>query len=996
MANYLAWMQARLPETEFVHIVSFPNWDYREFPGTGGYRALGDYAAVLDTLMTTCRQRGVELHGIRIDNPWDYFALPHAKERVDELMSQAEHWGLDISFYVNTDNGLHVTRPDLFPNTKTPTQPFGEPRTMTETDREESKLYRENSLALAKFLVETWPGRISSFIFESWHRAPFRAFPLSDELSYAAITADGAKLIAPRTQEESDTAIRLPQVEHHEGDMETMDVQLKGTLGRRFGRNIDYLLWRYNNEADHRLMPFEKREEWYGQRKFDWDGEYAGKWLDAAAISADASRNPDLVKAVTAFANRLRATQKEDGYLGTCTPGTRMEGAFPMWIHWLAMKALRTYGQCFGDDDCIAAAIRGGNWLIDEFAPITDSSNKLYHFPGGDYSTLSWLDEMAELYAITDDEKYLDFAASAMEHHPKFKEMRESGRPSYDHAYNLMTFMGGAVMVADARDDDETLAWLATVWDTIAEHHLFPTGSVSTWEGFGIPPMDLPDAPIHETCATVEWLFFSQRLFEATGDVRYMNMIERTVRNALLGAQKADGTAWTYFTPLSGRRKWLEGPTECCFFSGPRGVARLPMLTYHSDAQSVYINLFESGKAQFALNGETISVQQESRYPEHGDVTLNLALKRPARFRLRVRIPEHTSHHRVMINGKPAELTAHPGEYLDVKRTWSEGDTVRVQFEPDVWLDYLSDGNAVVMRGVQALSVDARNNDMDLKGVRLTDVPSIEAAGPAPDGRPLCRVELPKRGQSVPLLLTPYSEAGNGTEGENETYRSSFPSRAPDKGTGRFCGAQGDTDGRLPGPGVTYRDCEIEIAPWDTEKGCGYMKSLLGGAPFYEHGTVELRLSEPVAANVWAGIGYAYHSIVAHLPAVGILLGQDAIRLVRWPAVPGQEDAPPTWEESFPIGHQGATGLKLQFDETRFTISCDSGSGWVQAASYPLNDVHGEDWSNRSVYIAFPMLLSLGAPMHVDTVTWEGPIQDLNMADTCCSPAKSGGGKESQ
>lgn len=309
-------------------------------------------------------------------------------------------------------------------------------------------------------------------------------------------------------------------------------VRMSGAFGARYDGNIGYLLGRAL-EMNRLLFPFEHRDQW--QRIMDWDGEYAGKWLDAAVHVAADTGHAELGAACDRLALRLRATEETDGYLGTELPANRLKPGWPLWMHWLAMKGLREHGQWRGDDASIRAAVRGADWLLATFSPITDEKNAMFRGDG----VLAFLDEMAEVHAITGDARYLDFAAAAIEHYAPMRQLRTTGRALPMHAYNMLTWLGGAVRIAQARGDAEMLGWLASVWDDLAKNSLFPTASLTTEESVKEPPRDLPNAKLQETCATVEWLNFTHRLYAATGEVKYANMIERTVRNALLGAQRA-------------------------------------------------------------------------------------------------------------------------------------------------------------------------------------------------------------------------------------------------------------------------------------------------------------------------------------------------------------------------------------------------------------------------------------------------------------------------
>src|SRR6185295_10259125 len=141
----------------------------------------------------------------------------------------------------------------------------------------------------------------------------------------------------------------------------------------------------------------------------------------------------------------------------------------------------------------------------------------------------------------------------------------------------------------------------------------------------------------------------------ATGNARYAEMMERTIYNALLAAQSLDGMRWMYYLPLRYEKTFFTGPTSCCYWSGPRGVARLPDFVYGVDAEGIRVNLYESSKGSLNVNGQTVAIEQESDYPDSGWVNLGIRPERPISFTLRMRVPAQASAAEFQINGERAQ-----------------------------------------------------------------------------------------------------------------------------------------------------------------------------------------------------------------------------------------------------------------------------------------------------------------------------------------------------
>ncbi len=385
---------------------------------------------------------------------------------------------------------------------------------------------------------------------------------------------------------------------------------LTGRLSARYQGNLRYLAHIYETREDWMLEPFLRRgKEWVleplrnKKGELAWAGEYAGKWLDAAALSASNSGDAHLGQDAARFASELIATQESDGYLGIELPARRGQGSDWDWDVWnvkYAMTGLLTYFETRQDEASLHAAVRCGEWLINQFGMVSAADHPFFSSTMNGGSNVVVLDQLARLYRFTGERKFLEFASAVVTHYPPLETMRRTHQAPMWHAYNLASYLGGVVELAMASNRRTELIWVEKVWEDITSRHLYPTGSLSFSEHLSeTAPNDTPvengePARHHqETCATVEWLLFNALLYKATGRVRYMEHMEQTIYNALLAAQSLDGLQWMYYTPLRYEKRWFTGPTSCCYWSGPRGIARLPGWVFAIDSEGLRVNLYE-------------------------------------------------------------------------------------------------------------------------------------------------------------------------------------------------------------------------------------------------------------------------------------------------------------------------------------------------------------------------------------------------------------------
>ncbi len=570
--------------------------------------------------------------------------------------------------------------------------------------------------------------------------------------------------------------INYPDPEH---------VQLSGLLSERFSGNLNYLKAIYRTRREWMLEPFQNiGKDWVipplrnQKGELAWAGEYAGKWIEAAALTAVNTNEPILRQYVKEFTSALLATQQPDGYIGIETSAKRGQG-WDVWNTWNVMIGLMTYYEHFNDESVLRATVKCGLRLIEHFGMITDSRNPFFSAAHDDICNSPIIGEFVRLYKFTKDQKFLDFAASILTHYPHLDTIRSTGIAPLIHVYHLTEFLAGVVDFAITANQQEVLRWVETAWKDMVDHHLYPTGSLGYREHLReTAPNDIavedgePDKHHQETCGTVGWLLLNSRLYQATGKICYMQCIEQTLYNALLAAQSMDGMCWMYYTPLRYEKRWFSGPTSCCYWSGPRGISRMVDWIYAYSEEGIFINLYETSQATFNISGHVISVNQSSLYPYIGHIEIQMQPEKPCPFTLWIRIPFQSTETKIVINGTDYPVQPVQNGYLPIHRVWTTGDQVVMEFDlPVVVNHFMNDHNGVVVRGPEVLAIDQRDNPtVDLDSVVINLDIRLKRFDPL-EGRRRYSGDVKFDGKVEQILFTPYADAG----GNGARFRTAFP-----------------------------------------------------------------------------------------------------------------------------------------------------------------------------------------------------------------------------
>jgi DUF1680 family protein len=538
------------------------------------------------------------------------------------------------------------------------------------------------------------------------------------------------------------------------------DVRLNGHLGRKIGLCIERRI--FAQDPRQLTEPFRRRQE-----RQCWQTEFWGKWMTSAVAASDYTGDAQQRERLHESVREVLATQTADGYIGNYAPGSRLE-SWDIWGRKYTLLGLLADGE--------AAALAGARRLADNLIAELRSTGRdivtLGLYRG--MASSSVLGPIVDLYRLTHEERYLDFAASIVarwysRRGPHLVDKALAGVPvaqrfpppakkkwwSWENgqkAYEMMSCYSGLLQLYRETGWRDCLNAAVRTFESIRDTEITVAGSGSSdecWYGGRARQTEPASRPM-ETCVAVTWMELCARLLRITGDARYGDEIEKTAYNALAGAMTADGSSFAQYSPLKGVRTLgpaLCGmPLNCCVASGPRGIMLLPATAVLMHRQGPAVVLYSSG----VWKCPDLELEAKTDYPASGTIEIALRPARPAPFPLRLRIPAWSERTALAVNGKAAGAVE-PGTWAILERRWKPGD--RVTLELDLRGRILrQSGRAAVLRGPLALATDVR----------------LGPPGPVPQNEDRIALEsvsaLPGIGMafaSPGLRLCDYASAGN-------------------------------------------------------------------------------------------------------------------------------------------------------------------------------------------------------------------------------------------
>ena len=439
-------------------------------------------------------------------------------------------------------------------------------------------------------------------------------------------------------------------------------------------------------------------------------GEYQGiyfndsdvyKWLEAASWSLATHPDPRLEQMVDAAITEIEDAQGPDGYLNTYFTFERADERWTdfdlheMYCAGHLFQAAVAHFRATGSERLLDVATGFADHICDTFGP---EEGKRQAVDGHEEVEMA----LVELYRITGERRYLEGASYFVDarghgllgrpydqHDPSYSQDHEPLRDQSEvvgHAVRAMYLYSGAADVYAETGEPDLLHALGRLWKNMTTRRMYVSGALgSRYEGeaFG-RDFELPNERAYaETCAAIGSVMWNWRMLGIGGEARYADLIEHTLYNAVIPGLSLDGQHYFYQNPLADdgshrRQPWFG--CACCPPNVARLLASLPGYFYGSSEDAVWVHLYAEGTATVELDGNTtVRLSQHTSYPWEGKVEIQVDGE--DEFALMLRVPAWCEEGAaVEVNGEPVHAEISPGSYVRLRRRWSPGDTINIDF----------------------------------------------------------------------------------------------------------------------------------------------------------------------------------------------------------------------------------------------------------------------------------------------------------------------------
>ncbi len=440
-------------------------------------------------------------------------------------------------------------------------------------------------------------------------------------------------------------------------------------------KTIDFALEKCSEEGrfDNFLIAGGVMEgETRGYMPFDDTDVY--KTIEGMSNSLISAPNPAMEILLDSLIGIIARGQEEDGYLTTwrtinpakppapwvaVNEGKRwesLESSHELYNAGHLYEAAAVHYLATGKTNFLDIATKNADLMVQTFGP-----GKIETVPGHQIIETG----LIKLFRITGKDEYLElaryfldgrgdstmnrklFGPYSQDHLPVTQQREVVG-----HAVRAVYMYSGMTDIATINKDEDYQKAVDALWDNMVGKKIYITGGIGArheGESFG-DNYELPNLTAYsETCAAIGSVYWNHRLFMQTGDVKYFDVIERTMYNGLISGLSLDGEQFFYPNALESdgtykfnigectRQSWFD--CSCCPTNLIRFIPSMPGLIYAKQRDTVYVNLYAESETSIQLPGGNLEIRQQTKYPKQGRVEFSLVSKSSEPTVIKFRVP---------------------------------------------------------------------------------------------------------------------------------------------------------------------------------------------------------------------------------------------------------------------------------------------------------------------------------------------------------------------
>lgn len=438
-----------------------------------------------------------------------------------------------------------------------------------------------------------------------------------------------------------------------------------------------------------------------------WDSDVA-KVLEGIANILALYPDKELEAEYDKIIDLIASAQQEDGYLNsffTSVSNDRWKGLYmghELYCAGHLIEAAIAAYELLGKTKLLDVVCRYADYIDSYFGT---EPEKIQGIPGHEEIELA----LIRLYQATGNKRYFNLSKyfidqrgttpnyfaevegktyAQIERFQAHKPVREQTE-AVGHSVRAVYLYCGMADVATLSDDEKLFRACETLFENITRKRMYITGGIgSSFSGeIFTTDYDLSNGSLMyaESCAAIGLARFASRMFNATGDGRYAEIVEKTIFNGILSGISLQGDKFFYTNYLEvddntycynhgakTREPWFD--CSCCPTNFCRFLPEMLGYVWSSGDNELLLNIPIAN----TFHGELGEVEVQGNYPYDGEITIKVRSDKD--FTLRIRIPEWCKNYKFSLNGQNIEPVIELG-YAVFKRSWQKSDVIKCNFD---------------------------------------------------------------------------------------------------------------------------------------------------------------------------------------------------------------------------------------------------------------------------------------------------------------------------
>jgi DUF1680 family protein len=442
-----------------------------------------------------------------------------------------------------------------------------------------------------------------------------------------------------------------------------------------------------------------------------WNSETQSNWWDGYIRNAFLLEDQTAIDKANEYVSRMLATQDEDGYLGIYDKELRYQFKGEngeLWAKTTLYRGLLAYYEYTHDQKVWNALIRAVDNVMDNY-PMNKSQPFFAgkDFSGGVAHGLTFTDVLDRMYQLTDDSKYLDYAAflyrNFSDNYSSEKDVQLSNilDPIYklqSHGVHTYEHLRPLIVAAYATGNIELKKALGIYLERISRCTT-PTGGAIGDEWIGGRQEDATHTG-YEYCSLHELMDSYSVLFQKSGELEVAEEIETIFYNAAQGSRHPEHSSIAYLKtdnsyemnglkngeiePGRNQTRYKYSPVHqdvavCCVPNAGRiSPCFLQSCWLKEGENRLVAAVLSPNTLKTSIQDVAVTIEVITEYPYKNHFIFNIITGETIPFQLKIRKPEWAKS--IQTN----EKYRIEGGYLLFDRKFSKNDRIELEFKTEV------------------------------------------------------------------------------------------------------------------------------------------------------------------------------------------------------------------------------------------------------------------------------------------------------------------------